>query len=152
MPKQTIDGVSLVPLLKGGSLPPRPLFWHYPHYGNQGGEPSSIIRQGDWKLIHYWEDGRNELYNLAADVGEQHDLAVIETNRAADLWSQLQVWLKSTGAKMPRPNPDYQPAWKEQQHKAALALKQQLEKQHAQFLDPNWQPDPTWWKSQATID
>ncbi len=152
VPKQKIDGVSLVPLLKGGSLPPRPLFWPYPHYGPQGGAPSSIIRQGDWKLIHYWEDGHNELYNLAADIGEQHDLSATETNRAADLWSQLQAWLKSTGAKTPRPNPDYQPAWTEQQHKAALALKQKLEKQHAQFLDANWQPDPTWWKSQATID
>ncbi len=151
-PKHTIDGISLVPLLKGGSVPPRPLFWHYPHYGNQGGEPSSIIRSGDWKLIHYWEDGRNELYNLAADIGEQHDLAVIETKRTSDLWSQLQAWLKSTDAKFPAPNPDYKPTWAEQQHKAALKQKEHLEKQHAEFLNPTWQPDPTWWKSQGTID
>ena len=151
-PKQTIDGVSLVPLLQGGSLPPRPLFWHYPHYGNQGGEPSSIIRAGDWKLIHYWEDGRNELYNLAADIGEQHDLAPTETKRAADLWSQLQAWLKSTAAKIPQPNPDYKPAWAEQQRQAALKQKVNLEKQNAEFLNPNWQPDPTWWKSQQTPD
>ena len=90
-PKQTVDGVSLVPLLKGGKLPPRPLFWHYPHYGNQGGKPSTIIRSGDWKLIHYWEDGHNELYNLAADIGEQQNLAATETKRAAELWSQLQT-------------------------------------------------------------
>jgi arylsulfatase A-like enzyme len=151
-PKQTLDGVSLVPLLKGGSLPPRPLFWHYPHYGNQGGEPASIIRSGDWKLIHYWEDGHNELYNLREDIGEQHDLAAVEAERAAGLWSQLQGWLKATGAKTPRPNPDYKPAWAEQQQKAAWNQKEQLEKQHAEFLDPNWQPDPTWWKSQQTPD
>ena len=151
-PKQTIDGVSLVPLLKGGNLAPRPLFWHYPHYGNQGGEPSSIIRSGDWKLIHYWEDGRNELYNLAADIGEQHNQAATETKCAADLWSQLQAWLKSTGAKIPQPNPDYKPAWADQQKQAALKQKENLEKQHAQFLNPNWQPDPTWWKSQQTPD
>ena len=151
-PKQIVDGVSLVPLLKGGSLPPRPLFWHYPHYGNQGGEPSSIIRTGDWKLIHYWEDGRNELYNLAADIGEQHDLAPTETKRAADLWSQLQAWLKSTAAKIPQPNPDYKPAWAEQQRQAALKQKVNLEKQNAEFLNPNWQPNPTWWKSQQTPD
>ena len=42
-------------LLQGKSIPERALYWHYPHYGNQGGEPSSIIRQGDWKLIHYYE-------------------------------------------------------------------------------------------------
>ena len=151
-PKQTIDGVSLVPLLKGKSISPRPLFWHYPHYGNQGGEPSSIIRSGDWKLIHYWEDDRNELYNLAADIGEQHDLAATETNRVNELWSQLQTWLKSTGAKLPQPNPDYQSAWAEQQKKAALKQKENLEKQHAEILKPNWQPDPTWWKSQQTSD
>lgn len=151
-PKQIIDGVSLLPLLTGGGLPSRPLFWHYPHYGNQGGEPSSIIRSGDWKLIHYWEDGHNELYNLAADIGEQHDLSATETKRADNLWSQLQAWLKSTGAKFPQPNPDYKPAWAEQRRNAALKQKAQLEKQNAEFLNPNWQPDPTWWKSRPTLD
>ncbi len=151
-PKQIVDGVSLVPLLTGGNIAPRPLFWHYPHYGNQGGEPSSIIRLGDWKLIHYWEDGHNELYNLAADIGEQHDLSTTETNRAAELWSQLAAWLKSTGAKIPQPNPDYQTAWAVQQHRAAIKQKENLEKQHAEFLQPHWQPNPTWWKSQQTLD
>ena len=59
--EQDIDGVSLVPLLEGGDFRARPLFWHYPHYGNQGGEPSSIVMEGDWKLIRYPEDGREEL-------------------------------------------------------------------------------------------
>jgi hypothetical protein len=63
-PDQHVDGVSLVPLLKGGQIPAQPLFWHYPHYGNQGGEPSSIIRQGNWKLIHYSEDGRDENHEI----------------------------------------------------------------------------------------
>jgi arylsulfatase A-like enzyme len=152
VPKQTVDGVSLVPLLNGDSLPSRSLFWHYPHYGNQGGEPSSIIRQGDWKLIHYWEDGRNELYNLAADIGEQHNLSETETNRAADLWTQLRVWLKSTDAKVPQPNPDYKPEWADQRNKAALKQKENLEKQHAEILKPNWQPDASWWKSHQTPD
>ena len=74
-PPQALDGVSLLPLLKGGTIGDRPLFWHYPHYGNQGGEPSSIIRKDGWKLIHYWEDDRNELYHLPDDIGEQKDLA-----------------------------------------------------------------------------
>ncbi len=151
-PKQVIDGVSLVPLLKGGSITPRPLFWHYPHYGNQGGEPSSIIREGDWKLIHYWEDGRNEVYSLVADIGEKNDLATSEPKRTASLWAELQTWLTETGAKIPQPNPDYQPVWAIQQTKAASALKENLEKQNAEFLDPNWQPDPTWWHSQTTKD
>ena len=151
-PEQIMDGTSLVPLLKGGSIAPRPLFWHYPHYGNQGGEPSSIIRSGDWKLIHYWEDGRNELYNLAADMGEQHDLATAESKRAGELWSQLQAWLKSTGAKIPKANPDYQSVWADQKRQAMVKQKEYLEKQHAEFLKPNWQPGPTWWKSQQTTD
>ena len=76
MPGQHQDGVSLLPLLQGKSIPERALYWHYPHYGNQGGEPSSIIRQGDWKLIHYYEDGRDELYNLRIDETESEPLNV----------------------------------------------------------------------------
>jgi arylsulfatase A-like enzyme len=74
-PEEHNDGVSLVPVLTGGTLPERPLIWHYPHYGNQGGEPSSIIRLGDWKLIHYYEDGREELYNLKTDLEETTDIS-----------------------------------------------------------------------------
>ncbi|MEY4489030.1 MAG: Arylsulfatase precursor [Verrucomicrobiota bacterium] len=151
-PIQTVDGVSLVPLLQGGTIAPRPLFWHYPHYGNQGGEPSSIIRSGDWKLIHNWEDGRNELYNLATDLGEKNDLATQATERTAQLWTELQAWFKQTGAKIPQLNPDYDPSWTAQKQKAALSLKKKLEKDHAEFLQPDWQPDPTWWNSQTTRD
>jgi len=147
-----MDGVSLVPLLNGGSIASRPLFWHYPHYGNQGGEPSSIIREGDWKLIHYWEDGHNELYQLSADIGEKNDLASSQPKRIADLWAKLEAWLKDTGAKIPQPNPQYQPIWGEQQHKAALELKTKLEKQHAAYLNPGWHPNPTWWKSLVTTN
>ena len=85
-------------------------------------------------------------------MGEQHDLAATETNRTADLWSNLQAWLKSTGAKIPRPNPDYQQSWTDQQHQAAIKQKANLEIQHAEFLHPHWQPNPTWWKSQQTQD
>lgn len=151
-PQQHVDGVSLVPLLKGDKIAPRPLFWHYPHYGNQGGEPSSIIRKGDWKLIHYWEDNRNELYHLPDDIGEQHDLAKQEAERTRQLWMELQAWLKETGAKIPQPNPKFTEAMAEQHQKDAQKLKVRLEKSHAAYLDPNWQPDPTWWKSLVPSD
>jgi arylsulfatase A-like enzyme len=151
-PKQHVDGVSLLPLLRGGKIEPRPLFWHYPHYGNQGGEPSSIIHEGDWKLIHYWEDNRDELYHLPNDIGEQHDLAANEPERTAKLWAKLRAWLKETGAKMPRPNPAYQEAWAEQQQKAAQARMDRLEREHAAYLNPDWQPNPTWWDSLVTKD
>jgi len=142
-----VDGVSFAPLLKGGSLKPRPLFWHYPHYGNQGGEPSSVIQKDDWKLIHYWEDGRNELYHLPDDVGEQHDLAKGEPDRVQALWKELDAWLKDTGAKIPQSYPGYKDNWAKQNEAAAEKQKQGLEKAHAGYLDPSWQPDPTWWKS-----
>jgi arylsulfatase A-like enzyme len=151
-PAEDIDGVSLLPLLTGGTIAPRPLFWHYPHYGNQGGEPSSIIRRGDWKLIHYWENGRHELYDLSVDPGELNDLATRESERTAQLWSDLKTWLDQTAATIPQPNPAYDPAWAEQKQKAALAQRTKLEKDHAAFLHPDWQPDPTWWNSQTTRD
>ncbi len=151
-PKQTIDGVNLMPLLKGSAISDRPLFWHYPHYGNQGGEPSSIIREDGWKLIHYWEDNRNELYHLPADIGEQHNLAAQEPVRAARLWAELQAWLKNTGAKIPQPYTAYDPASAEKLRQDHARLKERLEQQHADYLKPDWQPDPTWWKSQVTKD
>ena len=70
-PTKHVDGTSLVPLLRDSRYQPDRLYWHYPHYGNQGGEPSAIIQQGDWKLIQYFEDGRRELYHITEDVGEQ---------------------------------------------------------------------------------
>lgn len=151
-PEQHRDGVSLVPLLKGGELAPRPLFWHYPHYGNQGGEPSSIVQKNDWKLIHYWEDNRNELYYLPDDIGEQRELAQQEAARTAQLWAELHAWLKETGARIPPPNPAYDPAWADQQQKSHQALKARLEQSHAAYLEPGWQPDPTWWKSLVPQD
>ena len=74
-PRQHLDGRSFVPLLRGpGNLEkgpqPRPLFWHYPHYGNQGGSPAAAVRDGDWKLIEWYENGNRELYNVRDDLGE----------------------------------------------------------------------------------
>ena len=76
VPQQHTDGVSIVPLLMGGcNLPRDAIFWHYPHYGNQGGTPGASLRMGDYKLIKFFEDNRVELYNLREDSGEKHDLA-----------------------------------------------------------------------------
>ena len=79
----------MVPLLKGKELQDRPLYWHYPHYGNQGGEPSSIIMEGKWKLIHYHEDGRDELYDLNEDIGEQVNLINKESDQAKEMKKRL---------------------------------------------------------------
>ena len=102
-----VDGVSLLPLLKGGNLPERALYWHYPHYGNQGGAPSAAIRMGDWKLIEWYEEGRRELFNLRKDLGEQKDLASSNPDQVTALAAKLEAWRHEVGALMPTPNPQY---------------------------------------------
>ena len=107
LPEEHKDGVSLVPLLKGKNIAERNLFWHYPHYGNQGGEPSAIIRKGDWKLIRYYEDGRNELYNLAKDPSESTDRASENPRLVEILNRKLSEWLEETGAIIPKMDSRY---------------------------------------------
>ncbi|MCC6731181.1 MAG: sulfatase [Chthonomonadales bacterium] len=110
-PDQHVDGVSLVPLLLGARRLERDaIFWHYPHYGNQGGTPASAVRMGDHKLIEFHEDGRLELYNLSDDPGETRDRAAIEPDRAARMRARLAAWRDSVCARIPAPNPNWQPA------------------------------------------
>ena len=81
--------------------------WHYPHYSNQGGEPSGAIRQGEYKLIEFYEDSKLELYNIRKDPGEQDDLAAQMSERASELRTLLQDWRKLVNAQMPTLNPNY---------------------------------------------
>jgi arylsulfatase A-like enzyme len=107
-PEQHVDGKNFTTLLQGEQEFARgPIYWHYPHYGNQGGRPAAAIRDGDWKLIEFFEDGRTELYNLASDLSEQHDVASSESDRTTAMLEQLHKWQKSVGAKFPTPNPKY---------------------------------------------
>jgi arylsulfatase A-like enzyme len=151
--EQPLDGVSLAPLLRGESIAERNLYWHYPHYGNQGGEPSSIIRSGVWKLIHYWEDGRDELYHLDADVMEQNDLAQQRPDVATSLRAKLDAWLAETGALLPPNNENYNAGRAAAERERIRGpFKRKLEKAHAAYLDPAWQPNQDWWGSQVTHD
>lgn len=135
---QHVDGVSLVPLLCGESINPRPLYWHYPHYDNQGGEPSSLLRDGRWKLIHYYEDGHNELYDLVEDPFEQSDLARTHPVRTENMSERLTEWLLSVGAKFPKPDPRYDPARTEAKFtRIQTKLRQRLEATHAAMLRPD---------------
>ncbi len=95
-----IDGVDLRPLLAGrGDLKREALYWHYPHYSNQGGFPASAIRVGDWKLIERLEDGRVHLYDLAHDVGERDDLAADHPERVDQMRDKLHAWYREVDAK-----------------------------------------------------
>ena len=150
--KQDVDGVSIVPLLKGGAIADRPLYWHYPHYGNQGGEPSSIITQDDWKLIYYHEDGRDELYHLTKDPAEQHDLARREPSKAKALRAKLDAWLKSTDAKLPAKDATFDLDKREARWESLKTKgKAGLEKRHASYLAPGYKPNKNWWGS-APVD
>lgn len=105
-----LDGVNLAPALRGEPLAPRALCWHFPNYTNQGSRPAGAIREGDWKLVEQFEDGSLELYNLATDVSESKNLAADEPARAEALSAKLKAWRASVGARMPRPNPDFNAA------------------------------------------
>lgn len=135
---KVLDGESLLPLLRGdGGLARQSIFWHFPGYLDnpviRGREldvrtgfrsrPVSVIHKGDWKLHLYHEEwqldggrdklpgnGAVELYNLASDIGERHNLAGIETAKRDELLDELLKWFESTGALLPKePNPQYDP-------------------------------------------
>ena len=147
------DGVSLIPLLNGNNIDQRMLYWHYPHYGNQGGEPSSTILAGDWKLIYYHEDGRNELYNLKMDESESQPLNAKYPNQVKDLRAKLDKWLVEVKAKMPVADPLYDSAkaeaLREKQHTELL---NNVEKKRLLLLSKDFQPNANWWKSKQTTD
>ncbi len=102
-----LDGASLTKFLAGGELAPRALFWHFPNYTNQGGRPGGAMREGDWKLVEHFEDGKVELFNLAQDVGEKHDLAEKESARLSTMKAKLAEWRVSVGAQEVKPNPAF---------------------------------------------
>ncbi|MDX1564477.1 MAG: sulfatase [Phycisphaeraceae bacterium] len=98
------DGVDLTPLLEGEKKIDREaIFWHYPHYPNQGGFPGGAVRMGDWKLIERYEDGRVHLYNLAEDIGERNDLADRHPDRVKAMRQRLHAWYQDVDAKFLRP-------------------------------------------------
>lgn len=152
LPMHHTDGISLVPALKGGHAE-RTLYWHYPHYGNQGGEPSGIIREGKFKLIRYYEDGREELYDVKEDIGEISNIATGHPDIVKNLSAKLTAHLTAVGAKLPKPDPRFDADKKAQQIKNLhTKTKARLEQQHANFLKQDYQPNKTWWGSLKSKD
>jgi arylsulfatase A-like enzyme len=100
-PEQHLDGDSIRPLLAGESRSARPLYWHYPHYHGTTWAPGGAVRDGDWKLIEFWDEDSVELYNLETDIGERSNLASSQPERVAALRAQLAQWRDATGAVMP---------------------------------------------------
>ncbi|MBI1372110.1 MAG: sulfatase-like hydrolase/transferase [Phycisphaera sp.] len=113
LPDQHRDGVSLTPLLRGGSqLAREALYWHYPHYSNQGGFPGGAIRIGDWKLIERYEDGRVHLYNLAKDIAEKKDQAAEFPDRVKEMRAKLHAWYRDVDAKFLEPKGNGPKPWR----------------------------------------
>ncbi len=106
-----VEGETFLPILRGdaSSLVRDAIFWHYPHYGNQGGTPGSSVRSGRFKLIEFFETGRLELYDLEADVGENHDRSNELPEVRDRLHRMLTEWRERVEAKIPQQNPDYLP-------------------------------------------
>ncbi len=100
-PDQHVDGVSIVPLLRNpfAKFDRGPIFFHYPHYANQGGFPASAVRKGDYKLIQDLEDGAYELYQLSTDPGEHNNLEQLEADLAKEMAAELDAWRKEVDAK-----------------------------------------------------
>ncbi len=108
-----LDGTSLSPVLSGsGTIAPRDLVWHYPHYSNQGGRPAAALLAGDSpkgtreKLVAHFEGGRVELFDLESDPGERQDLAATRPERVRELKGRLDAWRQTVAAALPRPNPE----------------------------------------------
>ncbi|MGQ9503678.1 MAG: sulfatase [Thermogutta sp.] len=107
-----LDGVSYTRLLKSGSnaeFPERALFWHFPGYLGAAKDtwrttPVSVVRQGDWKLMEFLEDGHLELYNLREDIGEEKNLASRYPEKVAELHTLLKKWRAEINAPMPTPH------------------------------------------------
>lgn len=105
-----LDGVDIMPVLRGQQIAERALYWHYPHYSPQGGDPGGAVHLGDWKLIEFFDDSRFELYNLKEDIGEKKNLVLREPKRAEEMHAMLKQWRTSVKAQMPVMNPRYNPA------------------------------------------
>lgn len=106
-PDQHVDGVSLVPLLRNpfAKFDRGPIFFHYPHYANQGGYPASAVRKGDYKLIQDLEDGAYELYQLSTDIKEHNNLEQLEADLTKEMAAELDAWRKEVDAKPLLKNP-----------------------------------------------
>ena len=112
-PDQHLDGESLVPLLtQKGNLQREALFWHYPHYSNQGGFPGGAIRSGRYKLLERFEDGRVHLYDLERDQGETKDLATERRSLVAAMREKLHQWYEAVDAKFLDPKPNGPQPWR----------------------------------------
>ena len=107
---RNFDAPSFAALLTGTTAKQHPMFWHFPHYNNQGGRPGGAMREGEWKFIEHYDTGTPELYNLANDWSETANLATREPQRVREMRQKLFAWIEAMNAQTNSPNPRFQPA------------------------------------------
>jgi arylsulfatase A len=103
---ESLDGADMSAALKGKPTPDRPLYWHVPHYMNQGSRPAGAMRDGTWKYIEHYEDGRRELFNIESDYVENFNLAAKFPGVTETLSQKFAAWRTSVGAQLNSPNPN----------------------------------------------
>lgn len=104
-PEQHLDGISFFPLLKNEKRSYcDAIYWHYPHYSNQGGRPSGAIRMANYKLLQFYDNGELELYDLSTDISEQKNLKDEKPELTQKLLKKLDNWRKRVNAVMPTEN------------------------------------------------
>lgn len=152
-PEQHIDGTNLMLLIEANEPLDRNLIWHYPHYSNQDGRPSSAIRIDNWKLIYDHETQKNEIYNLSEDPSELNNVVELNPELEQSMHKVLMTHLVEVGALFPLPDPLYDPR-KEQDYLHRMKTKrlQHLERQRHLFLSHDFTPNETWWGSKPTND
>lgn len=112
-PPENLDGRDIGPVLRGSAAAKekeRKFFWHFPHYTNQGSSPGGATREGEWKLIEHYDDGRVELFNLREDIGETRNVADVNHARVVRMREALAKWRVSVGAQTNTINPNFQAA------------------------------------------
>jgi len=105
--KQTVDGKSLLPLMEDNNVDREAIYWHYPHYHQEGGVPYSSVRMGDWKLIENFETNTFELYNLKDDISESKNLINEWPDRVSALKNKLNDWRANVNAQYASPNENF---------------------------------------------
>ena len=149
--QQVTDGQSLLPELLNDAGMERDLFWHYPVYHHS--RPASAIRSEDWKLIHYYEEDRTELYDLQKGPFEEKDVAENFPDIAASLSEILQKWLTEAGAAYPKEDTLFDAAERQDYDSTIVhKLLPKLEAERQRMLSDDFEPNPDWWGSKVTKD
>lgn len=105
--KHQIDGRSLIQDFDGEKQANIDLFWYYPHYSPQAKMPGAAILSENYKLIHFYDPDKVELYNLIEDIGEEHDLSTSMPEKVKELSAKLDQWLEESGTILHKRNPEY---------------------------------------------